>query len=150
MEPEKKDYPLLKTNFAEGEAGFSPDGRWLAYVSEETGKSEVFVVPFPGLSAKWQVSTAGGAQPLWRRDGKEIFYIAPDGKLMAVAVETAGNTFKAALPKVLFETKITATFHTFHQYDVTADGQKFIINTRLDVGSQPMTIYANWAAEMKR
>jgi len=148
--PENKDYPLLRTNFNEGEAWFSPDGRWLTYVSEETGKPEIFVVPFPSLSAKWQVSTAGGSQPLWRRDGKEIFYIAPDGKLMAVAVETAGNTFKAALPKVLFETRITATFHALHQYDVTADGQKFVINTRMEQAAQPMTIYANWEAELKK
>src|SRR5262249_44820539 len=74
--PEKKDYPLLRTNFPEGDARFSPDGRWLAYTSEETGKDEIFVVPFPSLSSKWQVSTNGGEQVMWRGDGKELFYIA--------------------------------------------------------------------------
>ncbi len=69
---------------------------------------------------------------------------------MAVAMETAGDTFKAALPKVLFETKITATFHTLHEYDVSADGQKFIINTRLDQGEEPITIYANWEREVRK
>jgi Tol biopolymer transport system component len=148
--PEKKDYPLLSTNFPEEQGRFSPDGRWLAYVSEETGKDEVFVVPFPSLSSKWQVSTAGGEQVMWRHDGKELFYVAPDRKLMAVSVDTAGGTFKAVLPRELFTTSITSTHHAFHQYDFPPDGQKFIINTPLEQSLEPITLYANWERELKK
>jgi hypothetical protein len=148
--PEKKDYPLLRTNFSEEQARFSPDGRWLAYQSEETGKAEIFVVPFASLSSKWQVSTAGGEQVMWRRDGKELFYVAPDRKLMAVAVDTAGVTSKAALLRELFATLVTSVHHTFRQYDVAPDGQKFIINTVFEQSVEPITVYANWERELKR
>jgi Tol biopolymer transport system component len=148
--PEKKDYQLLHTNFYEEQGKFSPDGRWLAYVSEETGKDEVFVVPYPSLSSKWQVSTTGGEQVMWRGDGKELFYIAPDRKLMAVSVDAAGGTFKAGLPRALFTTSITGVHHSFWQYDVTRDGQKFIINIRLEQSLQPITLYANWERELKK
>jgi len=148
--PEKKDYPLLSTNFAEENARFSPDGRWLAYVSEETGKDEIFVVPFPSLSSKWQVSTAGGEQLTWRRDGKELFYVAPNRKLMAVAVDTAGGTFKAGLPRELFTTLIPSPHHVSPQYSATSDGQRFIINTRLEQSLEPITLYANWERELKK
>jgi eukaryotic-like serine/threonine-protein kinase len=148
--PDKKDYPLLRTNFAEEHGRFSPDGHWLAYESEETGKDEIFVVPFPSLSSKWQVSTAGGEQVMWSHDGKELFYVAPDRKLMVVAVDTAGGTFKAALPRELFATSITGVHHVFLQYDVAPDGQKFIINTALEQGVEPITVYANWQSELKK
>jgi eukaryotic-like serine/threonine-protein kinase len=148
--PEKKDYPLLSTNFAEEDAQFSPDGRWLGYVSEETGKDEIFVVPFPSLSSKWQVSTAGGEQLTWRRDGKELFYVAPNRKLMAVAVDAVGGTFKAGLPRELFTTLIPSAHHVFPQYSATSDGQRFIINTRLEQSLEPITLYANWERELKK
>jgi eukaryotic-like serine/threonine-protein kinase len=148
--PEKKDYPLLSTNFAEEQARFSPDGHWLAYQSEETGKDEIFVVPFPSLSSKWQVSTSGGEQVSWRSDGKELFYIAPDRKLMALSIDTAGGVFKPGLPRPLFTTPVTSAHHAFRQYDVTHDGQKFIINAALEQNQEPITYYAYWEAELKK
>jgi len=148
--PEKKDYPLLSTNFAEEQARLSPDGHWLAYQSEETGKDEIFVVPFPNLSSKWQVSTNGGEQVTWRADGKELFYIAPDRKLMALSADTAGGVFKPGLPRPLFTTFVTSAHHAFRQYDVTHDGQKFIVNTALEESQEPITFYANWEAELKK
>jgi serine/threonine protein kinase len=148
--PEKKDYPLLHTNFAEEQARFSPDDRWLAYQSDETGKDEIFVVPFPSLSSKWQVSTNGGEQVIWRRDGKELFYMAPDRKLMALAVDTTGGTFKPGLPRELFTTSVTSVHHVFRQFDVTPDGRKFIINTALEQNLEPITVYANWEAALKK
>jgi len=147
---EKKDYPLLGTNFAEENGRFSPDGRWLAYVSEETGKDELFVVPFPSLSSKWQVSTAGGEQAVWRADGKELFYVAQDRKLMAVGIETKGDDFKATLPRELFSSAITHVHHNYRQYDATPDGQRFIINTRTEQSAEPITIYTNWERELKK
>src|SRR5262249_35083715 len=95
--------PLLQTPFNESQARFPPDGRFFAYVSDESGRSEVYVQTFPLSTAKWQVSAEGGSQPLWRRDGKEMFYIAPDGQLMAVPVST-GVAFEAGTPKPLFRT----------------------------------------------
>jgi Tol biopolymer transport system component len=146
--PNTQDTPLLRTNFQEGDAQFSSDGHWLAYTSEETGKEEIYVVPFPSLSSKLQISTAGGSQPRWQREGKEIYYIAPDGKMMAVAVEASGDSFKADSPKALFQTRSVAVTHTDHQYDVTADGQRFLINSS-EQSSQPITLYANWATALK-
>ena len=145
--PDMKDYPLLRTNFQEDDAQFSPDGHWLAYTSEETDKEEIDVVPFPGLSSKLQISTAGGSQPRWPREGKEIYYIAPDGKMMAVAVELSGDPFKADSPKALFQTRSVAVTHTIHQYDVTADGQKFLMNLDTPTkGQRSITLVSNWTA----
>jgi eukaryotic-like serine/threonine-protein kinase len=153
FEPEKsgtKDYPLLGTNANEYQAQFSPDGHWLAYTSSETGRDEIYVVPFPGLAHSVQISTSGGDQSRWRRDGKEIYYVAPDGKMMAVAIELAGNSLQAASPKALFQTRITSITRTPHQYDVTSDGQKFLINSRPEQASQPITLYVNWPAALKK
>ena len=146
----QKDHPLHRSDFAEGEANFSPDRHWLAYVSEQNGKPEVNVVQFPNLTNETQVSTGGGSQPRWRRDGKEIFYIAPDGKMMAVSAEANGDVFKAGNPQPLFQTEITSIAHTFYQYDVTADGQNFLINTRTEQPARPITLLINWAAALKR
>jgi Tol biopolymer transport system component len=148
--PDAKDYPLLGTTFPEAHAQFSPDGHWLTYSSEETGKGEVYIVPFPSLSSKLQISTSGGFQPRWRRDGKEISYIAPDGKMMAVAVEVSGNSLKPDTPKALFQTRIVTATRGFHQYDVTADGQRFLVNSLMEQASEPITIYANWTAGLKK
>jgi len=148
--PEVKDYPLLATDYPNGEGQFSSDGRWLAFTSGETSRQEVYVMPYPNLSGKWQVSTAGGSQPRWRRDGKELYYIAPDSKLMAVDVDTSGGTLKAGLPKALFQTQITSPAFAFHQYDVTADGKRFLINTRRTQSAAALTIYSNWEAALKK
>jgi eukaryotic-like serine/threonine-protein kinase len=147
----QKDHELLESDYPQGEAHFSPDGHWLAYVSEENGRPEIYVLPFPSLSGKIQISTAGGSQPRWRRDSRELFFIAPDGTMMAVSVEANEGTFKAEAPRPLFRTQITAVADGFYQYDVSADGQKFIINTRAtEQAPAPITILVNWEAELKR
>jgi eukaryotic-like serine/threonine-protein kinase len=148
--PGKSDYQLLKTSFAEAEAKFSPDGHWLSYTSEETGRSEVYVVPYPGLNGKWQVSTNGGAQARWRKDGKELIFVSPEGKLMSAAVSAAAGTFKAETPKPLFESRIVTTTRDVWQYDMTPDAQKFIINSRMEHSQEPITLYANWPAEVRK
>ena len=150
-----KDYELLQSNYPQGEAHFSPDGHWLAYVSEENGRPEVYVVPFPSLSSKTLISAAGGSQPRWRHDGKELFFIAPDGKMMSASVEARSvearkESFEAGNAQPLFQTQITSTAHAFYQYDVTADGQKFIINARIEQPARPITLIVNWEAELKR
>ena len=147
---QKKDRPLLSTNFSEEFGRFSPDDRWLAYVSEETGRDEIFVVPYPSLSSKVQVSNGGGEQAAWRGDGKELFYVSPDRKIMAVSVEAAGDTFKAAQPRELFASQIRKPHHAVREFDVTKDGQRFLINIRPEQASEPITLYANWESELKR
>jgi Tol biopolymer transport system component len=149
MEEGKSDFPLLKQNFDQGEAHFSPDGRWLAYVSEETGGHEIYLAPFPSLAGKWQVSAAGGNQPRWRKDGREIYYVAPDGKMMAAGVEFSEDNAKVGAPVALFQTRIVNVSHVYTQYDVTGDGQRFLINSRFDPGAEPIFVYSGWATDIR-
>jgi len=150
---ERKPVSFLKTPFYERHAQLSPDGRWMAYISDESGTSEVYVQSFPAGGGKWQVSTSGGVQPRWRHDGKELFYLGPDGKMMAVAVK-AGATFEAGTPEALFQTRIygLATAPNYsQQYDVTPDGQRFLLNVDVsDVNSVPLTVVLDWTAALQK
>src|SRR5205814_1046544 len=102
LEGDRKPFPFLQTPFAETLAVFSPDGRWIAYRSDESGNDEVYVQTFPASGGKWPVSTKGGGDPRFRRDGKELFYISSDRKMMAVEVKT-GGAFEPGIPKALFD-----------------------------------------------
>jgi hypothetical protein len=140
--------PLLHSEFNESQGQFSPDGKWMAYVSDESGTPQVYVQSFPTLTGKWQVSPDGGSQPRWRRDGKELFYLAPDRKLMAATVKT-GQIFESEAPHALFDT--TLSYVAFRQtYSVSADGQRFLLNTPADTASSPMTIVLSWIGLLKR
>src|SRR5580658_2257585 len=121
--------PLLTGKDDQTNGQFSPDGKWVAYASDESGAWEIYVTSFPSAAGKWQVSRGGGAEPRWRGDGKEIFYIAPNGILMAVPVSSAG-TFAAGNPAPLFRTQLRAQVSSTDQfsYDVTRDGQRFLVN----------------------
>ena len=124
----------------------------MAYSSNETGNSEVYVSPFPNTDSKWQVSRGGGEEPRWRRDGRELFYLSAEGKMMAVAVKTGGN-FEAGSPQILFQTHLRQPISAVDRvsYDVTADGQKFLVNTKVDEpNAVPLSVILNWAAEMER
>src|SRR5438876_2413225 len=141
---------FLQTDFAELYGRFSPDGRWITYVSSESGKREVYVRNFPAAGGKWQISNGGGAQPHWRRDGKELFYLSPDKKLMAVEVNGSSGTFEAGIPKALFDLRINST-NGFSDYDVTADGQRFLVSTLVEQNARsPVTVVMNWTANLKR
>jgi Tol biopolymer transport system component len=144
--------PLLQAQWFVRNAQFSPDGRWLAYSANETGDWEVYVAPFPSVNGKWQVSRGGGGEPRWRRDGKELFYLSSEGKMMAVTVKTDGN-FEAASPVTLFQTHLGQPISSYDlvSYDVTGDGQKFLINTKVDEpNAAPLSITMNWASEMEK
>jgi serine/threonine protein kinase len=144
--------PFLETPANETQGQFSPDARWIAYTSNESGAYEVYVRRFPGAGSKWQVSTSGGAQPRWRRDGKELFYLAPDGKLMASDVKAVDTSFETGPPRALFNTGITASFiNRRNQYVVTRDGQRFLVNISAeDENSAPITVVLNWQAPLKK
>jgi len=144
MTGDRKPVPFLQSEFMEADPQFSPGpegaSRWIAYVSHETGREEVYVQPAPGSStgvgAKWQVSTQGGDKPRWRRDGKELFYIAPDRKLMAVTIG-AGPVFQASTPQPLFERRTSGFGLPYYMYDVAADGKRFLVNWRLGAKQWP-------------
>jgi Tol biopolymer transport system component len=155
LEGDKKPFPFFETQFNEGHAQFSPDGRRLAYISNESGRYEVYIQSFPKAGGKWQVSTGGGLQPRWRRDGKELYYIAPDQKLMAVPIRGETGRGDSALevsqPLALFQTQMfeagAFVLSDRQQYDVTADGQRFLINTPVEgSASAPLTVVLNWPA----
>jgi serine/threonine protein kinase len=149
--PDRRPSVYLATPFPELASAFSPDARWVAYVSAESGVGEIYVQPFPRGAGKWQISSGGGAMPVWRRDGKEIFFLASDGKLMAVRVKL-GDTFEAESPVSLF----SASVRNFvglsrRQFDVTADGQRFILNAAVEEqGAAPITLVQNWTAKARR
>jgi len=134
-----KPEPFLKTSFDENSPQFSRDGRWVAYASDESGRSEVYVRAFPASSTKWQVSTGGGWRPRWRRDGRELFYLTAVGRLMAVSVQAAGR-FEASDPRELFRVQAG-------DYDVAADGQRFLVAVETeDLSASPITVVLNWTA----
>jgi eukaryotic-like serine/threonine-protein kinase len=149
---DRKPFPFIKKTFGVSHGQFSPDGRWVAYASNESGKWEIFVAPFPGPGGNWKVSSAGGSEPRWRRDGKELFYLAPDGKLMTVEVK-AGPTFEAGAATPLFQTRrrVPVSATDLFSYDVSADGQRFLVNMDVgEVASSPLTVVLNWTAELKK
>jgi eukaryotic-like serine/threonine-protein kinase len=146
---ERKPYPFLQSPFNELGARFSPDGKWVAYTSLESGRPEVYVVPFPGPRGKWQVSTGGGTWPRWRRDGKEIFYLSPDNKIMAAQVRASGSSFEVGAIQPLFETRPYRAFIN-GSYDVTADGQRFVIAYEAGQPTAAITLVVNWTADLKK
>jgi len=143
-----KPFPFLRTQFNESFAQFSADGHWIAYVSDESGSNQVYIAPFPGPGGKWQASRAGGSEPRWRGDGKELFFLAPDNKLMAVEVNAKEFTLEIGNAQLLFEVH-PATSPGTH-YDVTGDGKRFLVDSSGEGSSAPITLVVNWTADLKR
>jgi len=151
LDGDRKPFPVVRTNFEEQDGQFSPDGQWIAYVSNESGRFEIYLQPFPGPGGQAQVSTNGGAQVRWRRDGKELFYIALDGRLMAVPIRLAFNTqtIEAGSPIPLFATRVGGALSIpfRQQYDISPDGQRFLMNTVTEEAAAPITVILNWKAK---
>jgi len=145
-----KAWPLVQGAFWSRGGAFSPDGRWVAYVSRESGQDEVYVAPFPGPGGKWQVSTGGGSSPRWRRDGKELYFLAGGNQLMAAVVNTKGKDFEAGATKPLFRVLVGATPAGGPTYDVAADGQRFLFVSPADSNPAPLNLVVNWTAGMKK
>jgi hypothetical protein len=138
---DQKPAPYLRTQFLEGWGRVSPDGRWMAYASNESGTPEVYISAFPEPGAKWRVSTKGGGFPKWRADGKELFYLAPDQTLMAVAIRGAPD--QAGTPETLFTTPIVEYGGRIN-YAPSADGKRFLINARLKAGPHTIHVITGW------
>ncbi|HKA17217.1 MAG TPA: hypothetical protein VKN18_02775 [Blastocatellia bacterium] len=130
---------------------FSPNRRWVAYESAETGTVEVYVREFQGSGRRWQVSAGGGLWPDWRRDGKELFYLS-GGKLMAVDVKASDSSFEPGVPKLLFERGLdSSSAVSTHSFAVSGDGQRFLIPVPVEeLSSAPITVVMNWPADLKR
>ena len=142
------DVPIVAGAFAEGGAALSPDGRWLAYVSNESGPNEVYVRPFPSEQARWQISSGGGTEPRWSPTGRELFYVGQNG-LMKVDVQTAG-TFAAGRQTRLFSLAGYAREFDYHEYDVAPSGNRFIMNRLLTTaGDTRLIVVDNWFAELR-
>ncbi|MCI0411301.1 hypothetical protein L0222_00715 [bacterium] len=148
---ERKAFPYLQTEFNEGNAQFSPDGRWIAYLSDESGRIEVYLQSYPTPGSKLRISTDGAAdQPQWRKDGKELYYVALDRKMMAVPLQGT-STLEAGNPQTLFQTQIKTRIEARNYYVATGDGQRFLVNTTLkEIATAPITIVLNWSAEMNK
>jgi len=151
---DKRARPYLETAFNKTQAQVSPDGRWIAYTSYESGGDEVYVESFPVRGNKRQVSVGGGVQPRWRRDGKELFYLATDGRLMATPI-SGGATFTHGVAKPLFKTAViphgSQSIGLVTYYDVSPEGQRFlcVIPSASDESFAPITVVLNWQAALK-
>jgi Tol biopolymer transport system component len=146
MTGDRKAYPLINSKFLEYRAKFSPDGRWLLYTSNETGRNEIYVQAFPPSGGKWQISVQGGESGYWRRDGKEIVFVTADRKIMAADV-TLGTTFEAGVPRELFQ---FAGTRIANRIIMTADAQRFLLPLAAVSGERPaITTVLNWAASIK-
>ena len=150
MSGDRQPTSFLQTPFVEALGMLSPDGRRMAYDSNDGGAFQVYVQSVPASGGKWQVSTTGGAFPRWRGDGRELYYVslANEWELMAVDVEAEGDTLDVGIPHRLFQLASNPTFVQRNPFDVTADGQRFLVNALVE-GSTPITWVLNWPAELE-
>jgi Tol biopolymer transport system component len=146
-----KPFEFLSSKFTEAQGKVSPDGRWIAYASDESGRFEIYVTQFPQKRGRWQISTTGGSQPWWRGDGKELFYLGPEQTLMSVAVRP-GDAFEAAAPTALFKANFPAVVPAYWaNYLSTADGQRFLVSELVpEAAASPINVVLNWTAALKK
>ena len=148
ISPKGEPRAFLETKFRELQPEFSPDGRWMAYVSDESGRLEVYVTPFPGPGRRWQISTQGGIQPRWRNDGREIVYLALDNRITAVELRPRGQGLEVGATKTLFQAN---PYRRGNVYDMTRDGQRFLVNLlEKQQASVPLTLVVNWPAALQK
>jgi serine/threonine-protein kinase len=148
-----KPEPFLNTPFVEVDSAFSPDGRWIAYESAESGRGEIFVRPFPGPGGKWKISTEGGKFPTWSRSGRELFYLGEDDRIMVAGYATQGDSFVPGKPRLWCETPIVRTGF-FRPFDLAPDGKRFAVFPRPEAedgkGSLHVTFLLNFIDELRR
>jgi hypothetical protein len=144
-------FAFLQTKFDEQGATFSPDARWVAYTSDESGRYEVYVRSFPKSEGKWQISTNGGTEPRWARNGHELFYRDLNRNLMAVPVKT-GPKFEAGLPKALFKIGERLLLRGITSYIASADDRRFFVSANVEGSNMapPITVIVNWTAALKK
>jgi Tol biopolymer transport system component len=145
-EPDKP-FPVVEQPFDERDGQFSPNGKWIAYQSNDSGRFEIYIQPFRGAGTRIQISSNGGGQARWRSDGKELFYLGLDGRLMSVAIDwSPDGQPRAAAPVALFTANIGAPVPVIdrQQYIVSRDGQRFLMHTLIEANAPPITVIVNW------
>jgi Tol biopolymer transport system component len=145
--PGAKPQPYIRKPYNQTLGRFSPDMRWVAYQSDESGRSEIYIDSFPEPQKKVPISTAGGRNPEWRKDGQELFYLSPDDKLMAVAIKPGPDSTEPSLPHELFA--LPSDTVGLGPFDVAADGQRFLIPVTTDK-VEPLTVIVNWPILVKK
>jgi hypothetical protein len=154
MSGDRKPFPFSQTAFSEEQGQFSPDGKWIAYASDETGRPEVYVQSFPATGVKSRISNNGGTQPRWRGDGKEIFYLGADRKMMAAPIISTGAHFESGTPGALFQTKMASIDgelgpYIIFNYAVTGDGKRFLMNEPAGEEAWPaISVVLNWTSTL--
>ena len=146
---ERRPYVFLQSQFTQTFPAFSPDSKWLAYCSNESGEHKIYVVPFPGPGGKWQISPGSGCSPRWGGDGKELFYITIDNKMMAAEVKAKGSSFEVGSVHELFQAH-PYSFFQFQSFDVSADGKRFAIVEPSGQSATAITLVVNWLADVKK
>jgi hypothetical protein len=153
LSDDRKPFPFLQTDSDQTQAQISPNGRWIAYTSNESGQDEVYIQGFPTRGSTRQVSAAGGVQPRWRRDGRELFYLASDQVLMSVPVAIEPS-ISVGRPSALFRTRLdflgTHAPNYLAGYDATADGQRFLLIVPPEQPTPPITVVLNWTSALKK
>ena len=148
---DRKAFPVVRSRFDERDGQFSPNGKWVAYTSDESGRPEVYTQPFPGSAGGVPISTSGGGMARWRRDGRELFYVALDNRLMSVSIRQSptGRVIEAAAPVPLFMTRLGGPLqaNSRQQYMVSADGQRLLMNSLAEENAAPVTVILNWTAK---
>ena len=146
-----KPFPFLESRFTEVQGALSPDGRWMAYSTDESGRFETYVTEFPQKRGRWQISTNGGMQPSWRGDGREVYYVGPDQALMSVEI-SGQRDFEAAPPVTRFKANFPPSVPAYWRYYVpSADGQRFLVAALLaEAGASPINVVVNWSAGLKK
>jgi eukaryotic-like serine/threonine-protein kinase len=147
---DRKPVPYLQTQFNEVCGTFSPDGKWVAFETDESGTFEVYISPFPGGGAKWQVSQGGGVQPIWKPDGSAVYYIAPGSKLMQASIKTSGSAVQIGTPQDLFQQQMVRSDAYGRAFSVAKDGKKFLVNKSGENVTIPLTLVANWTSGLKK
>jgi serine/threonine protein kinase/Tol biopolymer transport system component len=162
---DRKPFPFLRTDAGEGIGRLSPDGRWMAYVSNETGRNQVYVQPFPATGGKWQISPNGGTQPRWRADGKELYYLGPGTRpqhlsMMAVSMAATGTILRPSIPSLLFETTFSGALAIgggmnpgliTQSYAVSNDGQRFFVLSLVPTEARPeIKVIVNWSEAFRK
>jgi serine/threonine protein kinase/Tol biopolymer transport system component len=152
---DRKPFPFLQSDYDNGTPSFSPNGRWIAYTSRESGAAEVYAASFPDGATKFQVSNHGGFSPVWRRDGKELFYLSMGGQLMAVGIADEGSSLRLATPESLFLMGFSLSrggtpLSQRQPFDVSPKGDRFAVTSYATLEAQPLTLLMNWDAELKK
>ena len=147
LDPPAEPRAIVESRFADVEPQVSPDGKWLAYASSELGELEVFVQPFPPDGKRWRISTAGGRQPMWRADSRELYFVSDDRRFYAVDIPEHPQAFDTTRSS-LFEMR-SNVYNTRNSYVPSQDGRRFLVNLLLDTPDAPISVVYNWAGEMK-